>query len=150
MKTKNLKEYLESLESDTIVAIGSGSSFMYFGEAGNMDEIDKRFNEYMTNSKKKLTKCRKDLSSLILNPPKLTGNSKKDDKVIFSHGDGISKKVASIRSNEKYVDTYLPVLDRKVKDIYHNEHDNCTTVIIEGLENGSFWFKSEYDKKFNK
>lgn len=151
-KKQNLKDFLETLKRDRIVAIGAagGDSFLYIGEAGNMELIEKCYTNYLAKTKKRLSANMIKLKNLILNPPVMGEDEEENKKAIKYCANIIGRLDRAIDRNIKYINTYQPVMDRMVKEFYQREVDNALVILIDGLESGEFWFKSEFDKKYKK
>lgn len=148
----NLKETLGKLNEDTMVAIGAkdGHSYMYFGPAGDIETIEKLFDKYLKRMKTHQKTAIGALSNILSEPlVKEDGDDKYLEKLL--------RKVESVAlyrgrytTATRYVGQYVPVMDREVVDKYRKDVDNCRAIIVEGIEQGEFWTKEEYDKKFKK
>lgn len=148
----NLKETLEKLNEDTMVAIGAkdGHSFMYFGPAGDIETIEKLFNSYLKRMKTRRQTSLGALSNLLSEPlVKEDGDEEYLDKLLSKAKD-VAKYRSSYNSASRYIGSFRPVMEREVKDRYRKEVDNCRAILVDGLEQGEFWTKEEFDKKFKK
>lgn len=147
-----LNEYLQTLENESIVAIGikGGSGFIYIGEVGNTELIEKVFTDYLHKVGKRLYKNEQTLKDLVTKPVTLSDELESDNKKVHAYADKITKVYGTIKNCEQYIKGFRPVLEREVIEDYHKEVDDCKAVIIEGSESGGFWFKAEFDNKYNK
>lgn len=148
----NLRETLGKLNTDTMVAIGAkdGHSYMYFGPAGDIETIEKLFEKYFKRMKTHRKTALGALSNLLSEPlVKEDGDEEYMDKLLKKVED-VALQRSRYNSATKYIDRYVPVMDRVVKDKYRKEVDNCRAILVEGLEQGEFWTKEEYDRKHNK
>ncbi len=59
-----LREFLETIDKDDIVAIGAASSFLYFGSPDCTEELEKISKELLADSKKILNDARYSLNNL--------------------------------------------------------------------------------------
>ena len=50
-----------------------------------------------------------------------------------------------VKECSEYLDNYVNVLDREVKDIYKSSFNNDTIILVTGTENGKYWSKKEYE-----
>lgn len=61
-------------------------------------------------------------------------------KNIIVHTKSVKKKC------EKYLNTYTPLPDRKVKDAYWKiSKEDGICIIVDGTESGKYWNKEEWD-----
>lgn len=118
-----LREFLGNMDSKSVVAIGpaDGNGYMYVGEAGNTDEIDLRYEEYL---------------NMII---------KRRDEVLTTGW----KSYDLLDIYNKYMDEYVGPLEREVVEHYYKETDDGTAILIEGIEAGPVWTRDEYEKKYN-
>lgn len=148
----SLRETLKKLNEDTLVAIGAkdGHSFMYFGPAGDTETIEKLFDKYYKRVKTQRQTALGALSKLLSEPlEKEDGDAEYLDKLLRK-ADEVAKRRNSYVAATKYVGEYKPVMDREVVDRYRKEVDNCRAILVEGMEQGEFWTKEEFDQKFKK
>lgn len=144
-----LKDFLETLDEETEIAIGAqnGNGFIYRGKDGEIELIDKTFDDCLTEKSKRLDEVESRLKYLILNPVKMDKDEKENTEKIHLRASEISDAYRSIKGLKKYVDRFKPVLDREVSDHYHKDVDNCMAVIVEGFEREGYWFRKEFDCK---
>lgn len=147
MKTTNLADYLKTLDEDQIVAIGAknGNGFVYIGKAGEQEFITKCFNDYLSNRKRKLKDYKEKLNQIVFKSPKMRDDDDNIEDAIYRYALSISKLTNCIAKHENYINTYEPVFNRKVRNSYTKDVDNCLAIIIDGFEDDGFWFKSEFD-----
>lgn len=145
-----LKEYLETLDGDKIVAIGAknGASYMYMSRADNEELIIKCFDDYRESIAARIEKYTIILTQECFAVPKSSDNERGKEKNLFAYARKIGRIVDTIDRSKLYVENFKPVLEREVVDTYYKEVDDCEAIIIEGSEMGKFWFKSEFDKKY--
>lgn len=152
-----LKEVLEFI-SDSIVYIGSnnGNGFNYIGSPKNYSEIVRRYEG-----------CKVNIDILIFNKQKEIKKTldyekwrERMIKSMNSRGEKIDENKISSEAHKKKMDSlynalskycykkdsYVPILEREVVDIYkRNLTDKHTAIIIDGYESNGYWFKHEYD-----
>lgn len=83
-------------------------------------------------SKEQISEAKRLLS---MSPEKIEDHIKSKEKIFSDR-----KKDFDYRMNEE-----LPMLDREVKEVYKALDPGTTIIIVEGKEEGRFWFKSEFD-----
>lgn len=148
----NLRKTLGQMNTDAMIAIGAkdGHSYMYFGPAGDIETIETLFEKYLKRMKTHQRNALGALSNLLSEPlVKEDGDEEYMDKLLKKVEDVTLQRNRYI-SATKYVDQYVPVMNREVKDKYRKKIDNHLAILVEGLEQGEFWTKEEYDRKHNK
>ena len=149
--SKNLKDYLETLDGEKIVAIGAkdGNGFVYIGKAGNIEFIEKCYENYLAKVERKLIKNKNYLKELVMSTPNLKGDDEQDHAVIRNYVVSAYNTVRSIDSGNQYIKHYVPVMERDYIEHYDRGlDDDSEAIIIPGSEAGDFWLKSEFDKKY--
>ena len=150
-----LEKYLEGLKKDTIVSIGAkeGSSFMYIGPAGDKEMISKCLDacikQNKNRSKIEIERLEKDLLAfMIMDKSYLKDMDPKDvSKEILEYSNDILYVRRMLNKHKKSLKLCPYGLNRKVKDYYGKILDSDELVIlIEGIEIGKYWLKSEFDK----
>lgn len=139
-----LKDYLETLEDDEIVAIGVerryNSGFAYISKARNYDLIEKAFEDHLKNVQRKLRRKLAELNRLMV--------LKKDQYDILEQAEKICSAYQMAEGYKEYIDTYISPLEREVIETYDKYYDDATAIIIKGKEAGMFYLKEEFDKKY--
>lgn len=152
---KTLKEMLQKMESDEIVAIATehGTNWIYIGPAGNEELITKCFDDLLRETEKRLDKRLGDLEFALSNLDVLNmenaGSIEGLDKMA-NYGQIIYKTSKSIIRNKKLINEFVEPLNRKVVETYRKEVDNCKGIVVTGLETGKFWTLEEFNKKYGK
>ena len=146
-----LKDYLLTLDGNTIVSIGTkdGSSYMYIGEAGNTDLINKAFEDIYKAARRRLTRLRGQEKNWFMMKPIMGKKQINDEALIHEYAGELAHIYEEINRNRKIVELYVTPLTRDVvstMDLVRD--DNGIQVIISGFEKGRFWFKSEFDKRY--
>ncbi len=141
-----LNDYLKTLDPNQIVAIGAkyGEGFLYIEKAGNTDAISKRFKDCLRNMQSGVSYKAALLTSLFINAPELTGNLDVDYPVMVKRCDLIRNTSYSLEWQREYCENFVPVLEREVLEDYDRSIDGAIVVLIEGIENGSYWLHDEY------
>lgn len=149
---KTIKDILENLGSDSIIAIGAGNSFVYIGKANDTEMIEKCFEDYLAKAMLQRSDYEKRLHNLVMKPPQLEPNSELEEqlKIIHARANSISSTLNALKQKQEYIDTYKPIWEREVKESYYKAVDDCTAIIVKGLEQGDFWFKHEFDSRYKK
>lgn len=146
-----LKDYLLTLDSNTIVSIGTkdGSSYMYIGEAGNTDLINKAFEDIYKGAVRRLKWLRSKEKNWFMMKPIMGKKQINDEALIHEYAGELAHIYEEINRTNKIVDRYVNPLTRDVVSTTELvRDDNGIQVIISGFESGRFWFKSEFDKRY--
>lgn len=146
-----LKNYLLTLDSNAIVSIGTkdGSSYMYIGEAGNTDLINKVFEDIHKGAVRRLKWLRGKEKNWFMMKPIMGKNKINDEALIHEYAGELAHIYEEINRNRKIVDRYVNPLTRDVVSTTELvRDDNGIQIIISGFESGRFWFKSEFDKRY--
>lgn len=138
-----LRERLGKCDPEQIVAIGSksGSGFLYIGEAGNLPDISKAYDNHLSSRKRAL----KLQEHAIVNLVKSIDDVETAEDVM-NKASKIYHKYSGYLELKKYIKSYKPVMERSAVNIYERESEPCLNVMVSGTEHGQFWTKDEYDK----
>lgn len=151
-KKGNLNEVICQLVEeypDAVFHIGAGSSYLFIGDFEHfkvdMPEISKALMESM--------KIRLDKAKTRLAENRNTRFYCGDDQplVFARHIEAVAKQIRDdvdvISKMEKRIPAFRLFEERPVKEVTKMiTKDNFIRIIVAGDENGSYWFKSEYDK----
>ena len=153
---KNLKSFLEDLNEDQVVYLGTkdGSSWVSIETAGTTLEKLDRLNDLLYNqvrrSNRDARKLCKELPvqiARLLSKIEKTTNKEKLDKLKYDLASYEKRFVLAYERREKTGKALLnwkAVKDRKVVDTYnHKVYVPGISVLIEGFELGELWFKDE-------
>lgn len=149
-----LKEFLETVPDNAQLSIGSKCSYIFIGKKSEFYEDVKLIeNELIDTAKKSLSSFRIQ-KRLIVDPESSAHRFRKDFKgklvgISSSERDALIKKLSEkIQIKEEYIADFPSLLEREIKDIYPKPCSSGIAIIIEGVENGAFWVKEEYDRKY--
>lgn len=145
-----LKTYLATLDDDAIISIGAkdGSNYTYIGRAGDVDLINKVFNDGYLSAVRKLDSLKDDEKKWFMNISKLGKRKLNSEIVIHEHAKELSKIYSNINKTENFVNNYINPLTRDVVSTNNRIYNGSRQVIVTGSEIGQFWFKSEFDKQY--
>ena len=145
-----LKNYLAKLDDKQIVSIGAknGNSYMYIGEAGNVNLICSLFEEYHNSVVTHLVELEKDEQTMVMTIPELEDDQTENKNRIHNYAKGIALNYMNIENNKAYLRNYVDPLKRDVVETENRDQEKGIRVIITGQEKGRFWFKSEFDKQY--
>ena len=139
-----LGKYLKVCKfSNVSIGARNGCAFMYIGDKNATETIDILFDEYHSRMYHKYPKLLGEYRLFLENHE----FDLKTEDGLLAYG----KKVASLWNScdkcKLYLETYKPVLERKIVDHYIKESEPDTEVIIiEGMERGQYWTYDEYLK----
>lgn len=139
-----LSEFLKNLDPEAPIAIGthSGMAYLYFGKAGNTNDIKHAFEDYLSHTKEKRKAKMITLKNYMKKPLESD-----DDETVLSKAILIHNACRAVHVSDVYIDKYIAPMKRYVVNSYKKEVDECTAIIVEGSEMGAYWFKEEYDKE---
>lgn len=146
-----LKEQLNKMKDNKIVAIGAkdGTGFVYIGEAGNRELIEKCFDKHhnrlvslQQNYKLKIEHLVREVSDI-----EDFTDVNKIEHLGYSAAE-CARDCSILVKLEPYIKGTITTFDREVRDVYHKDVDNCTAIIVDGFEAGGFWTKAEFDRKY--
>ena len=132
-----LKDFLRKKQITGDVCIGSRTGFVYVG-AANEDDISEAFNDYLKKIEKSLAQNKRELNSLVVDRPVIRDDDK--ETVIFTYARTIRNKFNDVLYNWQYINEFVPVLDREVKEYYDRMTDKAVVIIVSGTEKGDCWF----------
>lgn len=122
-----LKDFLLQLDNRQLVCIGSKSNYVYFGQPDNIDEIEAVSNWCISWAHKRKTRLKREL-------------------VNAEAESNIKRIKTQLKEADKYINSFVPMLQREVVADYMQEaSDYAHVILIEGLEIGRYWLKKEYD-----
>jgi len=158
---KTLKEFLETLEPEQVVYIGTegGGGFMFCSPASKFkddaEKIDKDNIEKLKFLINKAHRVRRIVGDKITFLKKVANDesSTKDGRL-----KAINRELPRLEDNivvlcnslsklynfEKSLENYIPLGDREVVESYERLQKDGLVVMVEGVENGSYWFVEEY------
>lgn len=128
------------------VSIGAkdGSSYMYIGPAdfdGIFDAV-LLFDEYHDKMIDKYPKAKAAFEGFI----KSNEFDITTDEGLLAFGKRASELYAVFNRTHIYLDTYVPLIDRKIVEKYPREtEDDNEAIMVEGLEAGKFWTSKEFN-----
>lgn len=144
-----LKEYLESLNGNTIVSIGAknGSAYMYIGKAENVELISKVFDDYIEEKKQELSESKVRLNTLAFSVPEKAGDEVLDEYYVKEYAKAVTQTYRAIKRIKEYLKNYVDPLEREVMETSKRIDEKGYRVIVPGVEYADFWLKSEFDVK---
>ena len=154
-----LREKLTELKGRSI-KLGSAMAFFYIGSVE--DDIEDTINaindDYIQRDNDSLARFEKAsmASDDAIRKQVITNEKKKKNPQEFTEEQMVQmiaeerKRLEKVIENKKkYLNTAVRMLDREVLNVYPADEifdDEDLIVIIEGKENGDYWFRSEYEK----
>ena len=143
-----LKRYLKTLNEKDIVSIATkeGTSYVYIGEAGNVELISKTFEDYHKNISNTFEELKHSIKALSLSAPELGADDDENLGIVLDYSRRIANAYATFNRSKKYLRDYVDPMKRDVISIEKRDAEKGVRVIISGSDNGKYWFKSEFDK----
>ena len=166
---KTLDEVLSEIPENTVVAIGSASSYFYISK-NDKEEIFKKINLLNLANKKSLDLACETLESMKKALPLLPAKITKLEDELEDLNEAIKRKqhhidIAKknlerypyliekkypkrIKKLEKAIKEFIPASKRKVLKVYQQDGaDHALVIIIEGDEQGKYLLQKEYETK---
>lgn len=135
MMRRNLEDCLEMMNENTMVSIGSnfGTGYIYVGPAGDVDAIENAFNECLRKAKSNQEAAISCIFDMLSEPLEKKGEDYVLDDIL-SRADVITKRLDRYKRETNYIDTFRPVMERDVIDMYHNIENETMVIIVYGIE----------------
>lgn len=150
-KTKGevLENVVENFKgSDIILHIGAQSGFFFVGTAEEFEkEIDDISDGFIPVLEDKIRNAQCDIE--LVSKATLCKRDDEDIEIFSTRLTNAAAKLrAAIRSipeTEAYIKSYTPIRKRKVKSFNKRIEENTVAIIVEGIENGDYWDRTEWD-----
>lgn len=140
---KKLDDAISMVDDNLIINIGSASAFFFIGTRAEyfskIHDISEKFVDYNRGLMERY-------KSLIENAIEILIRHESTTKERVEAIGKLKKYYCPYKKCEKYLNTYTPLPDRKVKDAYLkiNKEDGIC-IIVDGTESGKYWNKEEWD-----
>lgn len=132
----NLKEALDAAPEGEMLFIGSRSSYMFIGNREEFEEIHEDIDKYYKAFfSKSYRKGKLELEMLL---------AKRRTEEVIREIEQRKRLVKVAKLRMEYTKTH-PLMEREVGIISPIERGH--QIIVDGFEEGSFWFKSEYEER---
>ena len=148
MEKKKLKDFLDGLDGDKKIAIGTkeGSCFLIFCTAKETDKIETVFKDYRNAMKKSIPSKRLKLRNLLENPIRLSSKDsvERQTSIMKARVRKIDHAMSSLDYAKSFASkSYQPIMKREVLEFYPRYCDDYYVIIVSGKENGKFWNESD-------
>lgn len=143
-----INEVIQEMDNETILNIGSESGWFFIGKKEDYEKnIEKISRSYLNNAKEREKKCREKIRE--------ANEVLADSKLTFDELDKMIKKIRrylpALKLVEKYINEFIPIKKREVKNIYDkNKKEDGICIVVEGTENGKFWDREEWERENGK
>lgn len=140
---EKLSDAISMADDNLIINIGSASAFFFIGTKRDYEnKIDKISVSFVDYNKGLMDKYK----SLIENAIEILIRHESTTKERVEAIGKLKKYYRPYKKCEKYLDTFTPIMDRKIKDVYwKNKKEDGVCIIVEGTESGKYWDKEEWD-----
>lgn len=143
---KKLREAVEEMGEDTILHIGSSSSYVFVGNKALcnalMDGISEDYHKFFERSKRSSLRKIKRYADII----------ESLDAGVWDYLRRVEQIVSEIHTISDYVSKtckilrdFKPMMERTVIDAYERVQGDGIAIIIKGSELGKYWDKEEWD-----
>lgn len=173
-----LKACIEVHKDDPVIKIGMNSGFVFVGDYDEYNRMIQKISDGLLQSAKnniieKRTEIGRAQTDIGLKQYKddvfdiakewlelkydtdealdeIKSTAKSMEKKAKSFINRLAGCAASIIKTQDYVDHYIHIPEREVKDEYSSPTGTAYIIIVEGGENGDFWLQEEYDRIYKK
>lgn len=158
-ESNTLRAFLETSNPERLIYIGAknGSNWIIIDTPANIirdiDSIEKSIYDRVKDLYIRAVRDIKRIPPCIEEVEKKLANTideketKKLNKTLNYHIHRLNSARNCSEIYEKQLANWKPFVDRQVLDTYtHETRDRGTCVLIEGIDQGKFWTKNEYDK----
>lgn len=143
-----INEVIQEMDNETILNIGSGSGWFFIGKKEDYEKnIEKISSSYLNNAKEREKKYREKIRE--------ANEVLADSKLTFDELDKMIKKIRrylpALKLVEKYINEFIPIKKREVKNIYDKDKkEDGICIVVKGTENGKFWDREEWERENGK
>ena len=142
-----LDKLVKEIENDNeVLHIGSGTGFVFIGTRKEYDQqidvVSKRCYDFYKSIPPNREKS---ILSAAIEIAKLKRNYKYRSELV-KIAEKITKLYNSKIAAEDYIKVFKPLRNRKVLEVYPRIQKDGICIILEGIEQGKYWDKSEWDK----
>ena len=147
VREMKLDKLVKEIENDNeILHIGSGTGFIFIGTKKEYDQqIDGISKHYFDFYRSIPTAREKSILNMAIEIAKLKRDHKYKSKLV-KIAEKITKLYNSKIAAEDYIKVFKPLRNRKVLEVYPRIQKDGICIILEGIEQGKYWDKSEWDK----
>ena len=140
---EKLSDAISMVDDSLIISIGSASAFFFIGTRAEyfskIHDISEKFVDYNRGLMERY-------KSLIENAIEILIRHESTTKERVEAIGKLKKYYCPYKKCEKYLNTYTPLPDRKVKDAYWKiSKEDGICIIVDGTESGKYWNKEEWD-----
>ena len=144
---KKLDDAISMADDNLILNIGSASAFFFIGTRAEcfskIHDISEKFADYNRGLIERY-------KSLIENAIEILIQHESTTEERVKAIGKLKKYYRPYKKCEKYLDTFTPIMDRKVKDAYWKiNKENGICIIVDGTESGKYYDKEEWDADQN-
>lgn len=143
-----INEVIQEMDNETILNIGSESGWFFIGKKEDYEKnIEKISRSYLNNAKEREKKYREKIRE--------ANEVLADSKLTFDELDKMIKKIRrylpALKLVEKYINEFIPIKKREVKNIYDKDKkEDGICIVVKGTENGKFWDREEWERENGK
>lgn len=150
-KTKGevLENVVENFKgSDIILHIGAQSGFFFVGTAEEFEkEIDDISDGFVPVLEDKIKNAQRDIE--LVSNATICKNFEEDIETFSTRLTNAAAKLRTaikiIPETRAYIESYTPMRKRKVKSFNKRIEENTVAIVVEGIENGDYWDRTEWD-----
>ena len=136
-----LADALMEIPDNEVIHIGSGTGFLFVGDKDTFEEDEEKINKECRERAIKM------MTLYLDNIQKATHNigEKRIKLEELKNRVDIIQNLCDKVSEMK--DNLIPLPERTVREVYPRIQGDGVIILIQGTENGRYWYKSEYDKE---
>ena len=136
-----LLQLVNEQPDDLVVHIGSGCGFLFIGSVADFMKKADAIDAEIIGAINKRVENLKNRKEFLKGCMDQADNSKE----FFSKSDELNDLTEKILSVKYQVDNFIPIMERIVIDFYPRFQDDGSCIIVQGKENGIYWYKEDYD-----
>lgn len=139
-----LREFVANMDPDTVMYIGADNGYFYIGTKEGcierIEKLDEKYHERLVRAARykgnALRRCKGEYPLI----------QKHEFSVRRAYLATWRRVLKQLRTAERFLNEYQPLLDREVKDTYNKFSTPGISVIVDGRYSGiTFWFLHEYE-----
>ena len=149
IKGEALENVVENFKgSDIILHIGAQSGFFFVGTAEEFEkEIDDISDGFIPVLEDKIRNAQRDIE--LVSKTTIRKDFEEDVETFSTRLTNAAARLRTalklIPETRAYIKNYTPIRKRKVKSFNKRIEENTVAIVVEGIENGDYWDRTEWD-----
>lgn len=159
-----LKRFLEKLDNERDVYIGSKSAFIFMDKPHTfLENVDKYNKECLERFASTVTKSEATLANLKANKPKKGATQRREvwqngckvvkiltyEELLQEWELKVYRMTQNLKNSKAQLKNFISLEEREISQAYKSIDGNAIIVLVPGNECGRFWLKSEWERYKN-